>query len=103
MRPRVALPVAATALSAFLLFALELYAGRCPAVFGGSPAVWTTALCFFTGAVFLGYLYAHLLVTRMPWRTARIIQLVVVAVALRPLLSRRRTWRSFGSPGCRPR
>ncbi|MDO8846863.1 MAG: fused MFS/spermidine synthase [Coriobacteriia bacterium] len=83
MRPRVALPVAATALSAFLLFALELYAGRIVLpVFGGSPAVWTTALCFFTGAVFLGYLHAHLLVTRMQWRTARVIQLVVVGVAL---------------------
>lgn len=78
-----AVKVTAIALSAFLLFALELYAGRVVLpVFGGSPAVWTTALFFFTGTVFLGYLYAHLLVTRMPWSTARIVHAVVVTGAL---------------------
>ena len=83
MRTRLALPVAATAVSAFLLFTLELYAGRVVLpVFGGSPAVWTTALCFFTTVVFLGYLYAHLLITRATWRLARWIHLVLVVAAL---------------------
>jgi SAM-dependent methyltransferase len=83
VRPRLALPVAAISLSAFLLFSLELYAGRVVLpVFGGSPAVWTTALCFFTGVVFLGYLWSHLLVTRLPWRVARLVQLALVAAAL---------------------
>lgn len=75
--------VVAITLSAFLLFALELYAGRVTLpVFGGSPAVWTTALFFFTAVVFLGYLYAHLLVTRLPWSTARMVHGAVVAAAL---------------------
>lgn len=83
VRSRLTVPVAATALSAFLLFALELYAGRVVLpVFGGSPAVWTTALCFFTTVVFLGYLYAHLLVTRLAWRAARVVHAGVVVAAL---------------------
>jgi hypothetical protein len=48
--------ITAIGLSAFLLFTFELLAGRLVLpVFGGTPAVWTTALCFFTGVVFLGY------------------------------------------------
>lgn len=83
MRTRLALSVAATALSAFLLFILELYAGRVVLpVFGGSPAVWTTALCFFTTTVFLGYLYAHLLVTKLAWRAARVVHAGIVLAAL---------------------
>lgn len=97
VRSRLAVPVAATALSAFGLFTLELYAGRVALpVFGGSPAVWTTALCFFTGVVFLGYLYAHLLVTRVPWRAARVVHLglvvtvlIAATLALRDLLALR--------------
>ncbi|MRS11882.1 MAG: hypothetical protein EG823_02270 [Actinobacteria bacterium] len=61
-----ALVLACITLAAFLLFSLELYAGRAVLpVFGGSPAVWTTALCFFTAVVFLGYVYGHVLVTRL--------------------------------------
>ena len=61
----------AIGLSAFLLFSLELLAGRLVLpVFGGSPAVWTTSLCFFTAVLFIGYSYAHLLVSRLPIRRA---------------------------------
>ncbi|MBM4409219.1 MAG: hypothetical protein FJ038_11660, partial [Chloroflexi bacterium] len=62
-----AAPFAVTVgMSAFLLFSLELLGGRLVLpVFGGSPGVWTTALCFFTTIVFLGYLYAHVLATRL--------------------------------------
>ena len=57
-RPRSKLPFAsAIGLSAFLLFCLELLAGRLVLpVFGGSPAVWATSLCFFTAVLFVGYL-----------------------------------------------
>jgi Flp pilus assembly protein TadB len=51
-------------------------------VFGGSPAVWTTALCFFTGTVFVGYLYAHLVATRLSQRSGGITHLVVVGAAV---------------------
>jgi hypothetical protein len=73
----------AIGLSAFLLFTLELLAGRLvlPA-FGGSPAVWTTALCFFTGTVFLGYLYAHVVAARLDPRRGGLLHLGLAGVAL---------------------
>ena len=77
--------VAAIVLSAFLLFSLELLAGRLLLpVFGGSPAVWTTALVFFTGALLIGYAYADVVATRLSRATGTRLQLglVVVAIAL---------------------
>ncbi|CAN5603643.1 fused MFS/spermidine synthase [soil metagenome] len=82
--------MAAIALSAFVLFTLEFWAGRMllPA-FGGSPGVWATALAFFSTLLFLGYLYAHLLATRVTRQRAGAIHLsvavlAVVAAALAP-------------------
>lgn len=44
-----------------LLFSLEPLVGRMLLpVFGGAFHVWTTALMFFQGALFVAYLYAHL-------------------------------------------
>jgi SAM-dependent methyltransferase len=75
--------VASIGLSAYLLFSLELLAGRLVLpVFGGAPAVWTTALCFFTAVVFLGYLYAHLIVTRLGRRRGSIVHLALVVAVL---------------------
>jgi SAM-dependent methyltransferase len=75
--------VAAIGLSAFLLFTLELLAGRLVLpVFGGAPSVWTTTLCFFTTVLFLGYLYAHFAATRLSFRTAAIVQLCLAAIAV---------------------
>ena len=73
--------VAALATSAFLLFTLELFAGReVLPVFGGAPGVWATALCFFSGVLFLGYGYAHLSVTRLGTRRGGLVHLVVAIV-----------------------
>lgn len=80
----------AIALSAFLLFVVELRAGRLVLpVFGGAPAVWTTALCFFTAVLFLGYGYAHLVASRLAPRTGALVHgglvvLVLVASASAP-------------------
>ena len=75
--------IAAIALSAFLLFSLELLAGRLVLpVFGGAPAVWTTALCFFTGVLFLGYLYAHVVVTRLGPRRGGVVHLGLAVLVL---------------------
>ena len=75
--------IVAIGLSAFLLFTLELLTGRMVLpVFGGSPAVWTTALCFFAGMVFLGYGYAHLVATRLSQRAGGIVHLVLAGVTL---------------------
>src|SRR5665647_371275 len=72
-----ALFIATIGLSALLLFTLELLAGRLVLpIFGGAPAVWTTALCFFAGVVFVGYLYSHLAVTRLGPLIGGIVHLV---------------------------
>jgi SAM-dependent methyltransferase len=70
-------------LSAFLLFSLELLAARLVLpVFGGAPAVWTTGLCFFTGVLFLGYVYAHVVAARIPPAVAGMLQLVLAVGAV---------------------
>lgn len=89
-RPNQPLFVATIGLSSFLLFTLELLAGRLVLpVFGGTPSVWTTALCFFTGVVFVGYAYAHFLATRLGQRAGGVTHLalavlVVAATLLAP-------------------
>ncbi|KAF0207883.1 MAG: hypothetical protein FD171_1315 [Actinobacteria bacterium] len=70
--------IATIGLSSFTLFSFELLAGRLVLpVFGGAPSVWTTALCFFTGVVFFGYLYAHLIATRLGQRVGGVVHLAV--------------------------
>ena len=53
-------------LGAALLFAMEPMVGRLllPA-FGSAFHVWSTALMFFQGALFVGYLYAHVVAPRL--------------------------------------
>ncbi len=73
---------AAIGASAFLLFTLEPMVGRLVLpVFGGAPAVWATVLVFFQLLLLLGYLYAHLLVTRVPPVTGAAVHIAVVALA----------------------
>lgn len=71
--------------SAFLLFQVQpLVSKQILPWFGGSPAVWTTAMLFFQTLLCLGYLYAHVL-ARLPSRQtqARIhVLLLVVATIL---------------------
>jgi hypothetical protein len=70
-------------LSAFLLFSLELLAGRLVLpVFGGSPGVWTTCLCFFTAVLFVGYAYADVLARRLPVRRAGLVHLALASTAI---------------------
>lgn len=53
-------------LGAALLFAMEPMVGQLllPS-FGGAFHVWTTSLMFFQGALFVGYLYAHMVAPRL--------------------------------------
>lgn len=66
MSPAHLLFVASIFLSAFLLFLVQPLATRLllPA-YGGSPAVWNTALVFFQTTLLAGYLYAHFLSRRV--------------------------------------
>jgi hypothetical protein len=51
-----------TALSAFLLFWLQFLTGRLLLpIFGGSPLLWLTSLCFFQSLLCGSYFYAHVL------------------------------------------
>jgi len=71
--------------SAFLLFQVQpLLSKQILPWFGGSPAVWTTAMLFFQTLLCLGYLYAHALAALPSRKTqARIhVALLVVAALL---------------------
>lgn len=50
--------------------------------FGGSPAVWNTALVFFQTVLLLGYLYAHGLTRAVPRRARLALHLPVLALPL---------------------
>jgi SAM-dependent methyltransferase len=69
-------------LSAFLLFLIQPTIGRLILPwFGGAPAVWTTCMLFFQSLLFAGYLYAHLLSTRLPLRSQLIIHALLLLIA----------------------
>ena len=89
----------AIGLSAFLLFTSEPMVGRLVLpVFGGAPAVWATVLMFFQTMLLLGYLYAHLLATRVSPRRGAVLHVCVVAVALAATLAAPRDVTSLHSP-----
>src|SRR5580765_2328044 len=76
-------------LGAFLLFQVELLIAKMILPwFGGSAAVWLACLLFFQLALLCGYLYAHLLATRLaPLMQARIHGVLVIAsLALLPII-----------------
>ncbi|MFM1814431.1 MAG: hypothetical protein RLZ98_1126 [Pseudomonadota bacterium] len=74
--------VGATFLSALLLFMIQpLFAKMVLPLLGGSPSVWAVALCFFQAALLGGYLYAHVLTTRLDLKTAGVVHLGFIALA----------------------
>jgi len=90
-------------LSAFLLFTLELFAGRLVLpVFGGAPSVWTTALCFFTATVFVGSLYAHAIDERLSPRAGALVHLGFTAVVVAAVLLGPRELDALRVPGLAP-
>ncbi|MFM8738281.1 MAG: hypothetical protein ACKOGB_11720, partial [Betaproteobacteria bacterium] len=71
--------------SAFLLFQVQpLLSKQILPWFGGSPAVWTTAMLFFQSLLCLGYLYAHALTRWLsrPWQARVHLMLLVVSALL---------------------
>ncbi|MBM4034723.1 MAG: ferrichrome ABC transporter permease, partial [Planctomycetes bacterium] len=76
-------------LSAFLLFQVQpLISKFILPWFGGTPAVWTTAMLFFQVLLLAGYAYAHLVATKLQERTQAIVHIVVlfVAIAMLPII-----------------
>ena len=73
---------------AFLLFQVQLILTKYILPwFGGSPAVWTTAMLFFQVMLLAGYAYAHLSVRHLSRRGQATLHvaLLVTAVALLPI------------------
>ncbi|NOU27562.1 MAG: hypothetical protein HOO96_06595 [Polyangiaceae bacterium] len=87
---RLALPVfvAATFLAAFVLFAMQPFAGRALLPqYGGAPHVWVTTAVFFQVAVLLGYSYAHAAPKRLspaPLAGLHVALAIVAFIAFRP-------------------
>jgi spermidine synthase len=68
--------------SAFLLFQVQpLISKQILPWFGGSPAVWTTAMLFFQSLLCLGYFYAHALASLSSRKTQARIHVVVLILA----------------------
>jgi len=71
-------------LSAGLMFSVQpMYARFVLPLFGGTPAVWNTAMLFFQLTLLAGYLYAHVTTRRLGVRRQAVLHLLVV---LTPLL-----------------
>ena len=81
-RPLIALAfTAAVFLSAALLFVVEPMFGKMVLpLLGGSPAVWTTCMVFFQGALLLGYLYAHVGPRWLGLRRHTVVHIVLLAL-----------------------
>lgn len=74
---------AAILLSAFLLFQVQPLISRYILPwFGGSPAVWTTAMLFFQLVLFVGYSYAHLSAKVLGERNQSLLHLALLMFAL---------------------
>src|SRR5262245_38101491 len=70
---------AALVVAALLLFWIQpLYTKMALPIFGGAPAVWTTAAMFFQFALLAGYLYAHLVSRLLQLRSQAILHLVLL-------------------------
>ena len=83
-----ALYAATIFLGAFLLFQVQPIVARYILPwYGGSPAVWTTCMLFFQSLLLVGYLYAHLVGTRLDSRRQAAVHLglLLLAVALLPI------------------
>lgn len=83
-------------LSAFLLFQIQPMIGKFILPwFGGTPAVWSTAMLFFQALLTGGYAYAYWLVkqTRQRWIHSALLVLTFVLLALLGMI-----WRSPITP-----
>ena len=74
--------------SATVMFLVQPFVGKILLpVLGGSAAVWNTCMVFFQAVLLCGYLYAHLLTTRVGagWQVAIHLALLAAAATCLPL------------------
>ncbi|HTT22478.1 MAG TPA: hypothetical protein VMG82_26360 [Candidatus Sulfotelmatobacter sp.] len=87
-------------LSAFLLFQVQLIAGKFMLPrFGGSPSVWNTCLLVFQILLLGGYAYAHFLSTRVSGKLQGIVHLALLASSITVIAVLAYRWRSPITPG----
>ena len=87
-------------LGAFLLFQVQLIIGKYILPwFGGSPSVWNTCLLLFQILLLLGYLYAHLVSTRLTVRLQTRLHFAFLFVSLVVLAIMAYRWPSPITPG----
>ncbi len=68
--------------SALLMFVLQpLFGKLLLPLLGGTPAVWNSCMVFYQSILFLGYLYAHLLGTRLKSNHQIIVHLAVISLS----------------------
>jgi hypothetical protein len=93
-------------LSAFLLFQIQPVMGKIILPwFGGTPAVWSTAMLFFQLLLTGGYVYAHWLIGHIGIQRQSIIHIALITLAILLLISFSFVWTSpiTPSPSWRPK
>lgn len=69
--------------SAFILFSAQPFMAKMILpLYGGSPAVWNTAMVFYQSALLAGYAWVHIGLRWLGWRTLSVINLALFLVAL---------------------
>jgi hypothetical protein len=87
-------------LSAFLLFQVQLIIGKYILPwFGGSAAVWTTCMLAFQLLLLMGYVYAHLIATRLSLPVQIKIHLMLMGLSVLVMIGFTFIWPSPITPG----
>lgn len=69
--------------SATLMFVLQPLFGKLMLpLLGGSPAVWNTCMVFYQMLLFIGYLYAHYISTRLPHKRQIQVHAAIIIISL---------------------
>jgi hypothetical protein len=69
--------------SAGLLFWIQpMFSKMVLPLLGGSPAVWNTSMMFYQGLLLCGYLYAHIIASRLAVRAQAGLHLALLVVAM---------------------
>ena len=85
---------------AFLLFQVQLMLAKYILPwFGGTPAVWTTCMLFFQLLLLGGYLYAHLVSTKLSSRNQAILHVAVLGLSSALIVLGALFWKTPLLPG----
>src|ERR1700757_4230884 len=85
---------------AFLLFLLQPLIGKFILPwFGGTPAVWTTCMLFFQLLLLGGYLYSHMISSRMSARGQVGAHISVLALSVLAMVAGALFWKAPLLPG----